>query len=426
MTYTLTAVRKPVIAGGQRAVHQFGFTLALMCDGRFVAAGMSSVPPSSGWIWLPSRGISWILPRGGGPLRRPTYRSAARKFDAARHLRLGLVKEVVADGDLLTRAIEYADELCTRVFAVGAGADQGQLTRRIDRAAVAATTADPVELMDLSIKQPDVIEGITSFFRRRDPRSPLASLPRGNPHPLVKRSVPAGADGDTGDHATSTQAGAWDETLGDLDARRKRSYAMGGARRVAKHRAREQNSTPGPGSALLPLAASRSSGTPRGRGDRRRRHCHRHRRDQRHAGGGRAEDFTTFARHHRPGSNAKRYRVAELALRNRIPMVMLLEGAGFRPPAITTAAPPTDLLMQARCSGKVPIVTAVLGPSAGHGALVAPVSDFRVMSSQGRSSPRSPRRWSARRPARGVTRKTWSGPARRSPGGSSTTTTTTT
>ena len=37
---------------------------------------------------------------------------------------------------------------------------------------------------------------------------------------------------------TSTQAGAWDETLGDLDARRKRSYAMGGAERVAKHRAK--------------------------------------------------------------------------------------------------------------------------------------------------------------------------------------------
>jgi acetyl-CoA carboxylase carboxyltransferase component len=42
---------------------------------------------------------------------------------------------------------------------------------------------------------------------------------------------------------------------------------------------------------------------------------------------------------------------------------------------------PTDLLAQGRCSGSVPLVTAVLGSSAGHGALVAPMSDFTVMSS---------------------------------------------
>ncbi|MDT5013660.1 MAG: hypothetical protein QOH57_5277, partial [Mycobacterium sp.] len=38
---------------------------------------------------------------------------------------------------------------------------------------------------------------------------------------------------------------------------------------------------------------------------------------------------------------------------------------------------------QARCSGHVPTVAAVLGPSAGHGALVAPVCDFTIMSQQG-------------------------------------------
>ena len=41
------------------------------------------------------------------------------------------------------------------------------------------------------------------------------------------------------------------------------------------------------------------------------------------------------------------------------------------------------MLAQARCSGRVPLVTAVLGPSAGHGALVAPMSDFTVMSRHG-------------------------------------------
>jgi len=38
--------------------------------------------------------------------------------------------------------------------------------------------------------------------------------------------------------------------------------------------------------------------------------------------------------------------------------------------------------MQAQCSGRIPIVTGVLGASAGHGALIAPMSDFTVMTPQ--------------------------------------------
>ena len=96
-----------------------------------------------------------------------------------------------------------------------------------------------------------------------------------------------------------------------------------------------------------------------------------------------AEDFTTMAGSIGPGGNSKRYRIAELALRDKIPLVMLLEGAGFRPTGGHYGRSPTDLLAQARCSGHVPTVAAVLGPSAGHGALVAPVCDFRIMSRQG-------------------------------------------
>ena len=81
-----------------------------------------------------------------------------------------------------------------------------------------------------------------------------------------------------------------------------------------------------------------------------------------------AEDFTTLAGTIGPGSNAKRYRLAELALRSKVPLVMLLEGAGFRPTGQSHGRSPTDLLMQAQCSGRVPLVTGVLGPSAGHGA----------------------------------------------------------
>jgi acetyl-CoA carboxylase carboxyltransferase component len=95
-----------------------------------------------------------------------------------------------------------------------------------------------------------------------------------------------------------------------------------------------------------------------------------------------AEDFTTLAGTIGSGSNAKRYRIAELALTQKIPLIMLLEGAGYRPTGHTGGRSPVDLIMQARCSGAVPVVCGILGPSAGHGALIAPMADFCVMTEQ--------------------------------------------
>jgi acetyl-CoA carboxylase carboxyltransferase component len=93
-----------------------------------------------------------------------------------------------------------------------------------------------------------------------------------------------------------------------------------------------------------------------------------------------AGDFTVLAGTISSASNAKRYRVAEIAMTDRVPLVMMLEGAGFRADGKARPRTPTDVLAQASCSGKVPVVTAILGASAGHGALVTPVSDYLVMS----------------------------------------------
>src|SRR5205085_11548400 len=92
-----------------------------------------------------------------------------------------------------------------------------------------------------------------------------------------------------------------------------------------------------------------------------------------------AEDFTVLAGTIGGGSNAKRYRIADLARQERVPLIMLLEGAGYRATDRAHGRGPTDLVVQAQCSGLVPVATAVLGPSAGHGALIAPMSDFAVM-----------------------------------------------
>ena len=180
-----------------------------------------------------------------------------------------------------------------------------------------------------------------------------------------------------------TNEQSWKETLEDLDLRRQRSRSMGGQDRLAKHHGKGKLDARTRLEHVLDKGSFREFGTLVG-GDIAA--------DGIVAGSGLingspvmvgAEDFTTLAGSIGPGGNAKRYRLAELALRDKIPLVMLLEGAGFRPSGEHYGRTPTDLLAQARCSGKVPTVAGLLGPSAGHGALVAPVCDFTIMSRQG-------------------------------------------
>jgi acetyl-CoA carboxylase carboxyltransferase component len=175
----------------------------------------------------------------------------------------------------------------------------------------------------------------------------------------------------------------WGETLEDLERRRQHARAMGGPERLDKHHNKGKLDARARIEYLLDPGTFRELGTLVG-GEIAA--------DGLIVGSGSingspvmlgAEDFTTMAGSIGPGGNSKRYRIAELALRDKIPLVMLLEGAGFRPGGGHYGRTPTDLLAQAQCSGRVPTVGAVLGPSAGHGALVAPVCDFRIMSRQG-------------------------------------------
>lgn len=175
----------------------------------------------------------------------------------------------------------------------------------------------------------------------------------------------------------------WKDTLDELARRRDHSRGMGGDERLAKHHDKGKLDARGRLDHLLDKGSFREFGTLVG-GDIAA--------DGIITGSGLingspvmvgAEDFTTLAGSIGPGGNSKRYRLAELALRDRIPMVMLLEGAGFRPSGEHYGRTPTDLLAQAQCSGKVPTIAGLFGPSAGHGALVAPVCDWTIMTNQG-------------------------------------------
>jgi acetyl-CoA carboxylase carboxyltransferase component len=177
--------------------------------------------------------------------------------------------------------------------------------------------------------------------------------------------------------------GGWRAPIEDLERRRDDARAMGGADKIARQHAtgrltaRERVLGLCDEESFVELGAlvGSAAGVPA---------------DGFIAGAGRvggrdvlvgAEDFTVMGGSIGIRAHAKRHRLAELAAQERVPLVMMLDGAGERAQNAFERYPrsPNDLQAIAQLSGLVPTVAMILGPSAGHSAVVAPLVDFVVM-----------------------------------------------
>jgi acetyl-CoA carboxylase carboxyltransferase component len=94
-----------------------------------------------------------------------------------------------------------------------------------------------------------------------------------------------------------------------------------------------------------------------------------------------AEDFTVKGGSIGHANAAKRTRLVRLALERGLPLILLLDGAGERTGNQAERYPntPNDLQLVADLQGRVPVITIVLGTSAGHGALTGMFADLIIM-----------------------------------------------
>jgi acetyl-CoA carboxylase carboxyltransferase component len=180
----------------------------------------------------------------------------------------------------------------------------------------------------------------------------------------------------------------WDPLLEDLAVRRAAGEAMGGAERLARQHERGRLDARARVDAFLDPGSFRELGVQAGSVGRGMTPVAPA--DGLIAGHGTvagrpvlvgAEDFTVMGGSIGIGTHAKRHRLAQLAEQERVPLVMLLEGAGERTQNAFERYPhaPNDLQALVRLRGVVPTVAVVMGASAGHGALTAPLMDFVVM-----------------------------------------------
>ena len=187
---------------------------------------------------------------------------------------------------------------------------------------------------------------------------------------------------------SKSEVGGWSSLLADLERRKKEARAMGGAEKLARQRTGGRLDARARVEALLDVDSFVELGTLVG--GVREPGGPKTPADALVAGAGRihgcpvlvgAEDFSVLGGSIGPGAADKRTRLAHLAAQERVPLIMLLEGAGHRLTNMLRprGRGPNDLQGLAELSGIVPTVCVVMGPSAGHGALTAPLMDFVIM-----------------------------------------------
>jgi enoyl-CoA hydratase/carnithine racemase len=164
-------MRKPVIAAINGACAGMGLTMALACDVRFAARGAKFTTSFARRGLIAEYGISWILPRIAGEGVARDLLLSGRVFLADEAAQLGLVKEVVEPDELLRRAIAYAEDIAVNCAPSSLAVIKQQVYADTMRDVFEAS--DHAEkLMHDSMRRPDFIEGITSFFEKRPPNFP--------------------------------------------------------------------------------------------------------------------------------------------------------------------------------------------------------------------------------------------------------------
>ena len=157
----------PTIAAIEGNALGGGLELALCCDLRIASARARLGLPEVRLAVTPGAGGTQRLPRVVGPARAKELILTGRILTAEQAERIGLVHEVVPEGQARTRADEVAEEIAERgPLAVR------EAKRLIDAAwdlDLDAGLAAELDASERIFASEDMVEGAASFFEKREP-----------------------------------------------------------------------------------------------------------------------------------------------------------------------------------------------------------------------------------------------------------------
>lgn len=162
-------VPKPVIGAINGPCAGLGMVIALYCDVRFAATDTVFTTAFARRGLIAEHGISWLLPALVGPSAALDLLLSARKVGAEEALRLGLVNQVHAAGEMLNAANAYARELATASSPRSMRVMKRQVWEACFQTLKEASEIG-VEEMKQSFGTDDFKEGVAHFVEKRPAR----------------------------------------------------------------------------------------------------------------------------------------------------------------------------------------------------------------------------------------------------------------
>lgn len=160
-------MEKPVIAAVNGVAAGAGSSLALACDYRIVAEGVSFIQSFTKVGLIPDSGATFMLTRMIGSTRAFELMLSAEKLDCKDALNLGLINKIVAPDALMKEATELAEKLAkgpTKAFG---------LTKRAINKAIFSDLEELLEyeasLQEIAGRSDDFQEGVKAFVEKRTP-----------------------------------------------------------------------------------------------------------------------------------------------------------------------------------------------------------------------------------------------------------------
>ena len=163
----LQAMDKPTICAVNGGAAGYGMDTALGCDIRIMAESSKLAAAFVKRGVVPESGGTWFLPRMIGWAKAAELIFTGRTLSAAESLDMGLANEVVATGDVMSRANAVAAEIAGNApLAV-------QAAKRMMRSGLSENFGDHVHHVFLQLlplfRSEDFREGMASFLEKRPP-----------------------------------------------------------------------------------------------------------------------------------------------------------------------------------------------------------------------------------------------------------------
>lgn len=163
----LAALPQPTVGAVRGSAHSAGLELALACDIRLACEGTTFAMPETGLGMVPLGGGTQRLPRAVGRSQALRMLLAGTEIDAAEARRIGLVTDVVPDGEEVEAAFGIARAIAQR----------GPIATRFAKEAVLRGLEQPLQQglrteLDMTVilqTTDDRAEGVRAFIEGRPP-----------------------------------------------------------------------------------------------------------------------------------------------------------------------------------------------------------------------------------------------------------------